>query len=805
MMAKNDRGKTWDSGTWEGSRRAQLRASLKLSHEQRYRALEDLDATAEWLAAAGKTKSAQSAAVSEDAARYKDGRHEIVLEGCSPTPLASYLKALAILRLVAEQKDPEARGWWQGEHFVLRSSLDRAELARFFLDEYRPTPIIAPWNGGSGFFYREEKIKDPTTRKNIKTGRRNQVTTATKTIDKLLTSKSARLENLRGCARMAKEVLLVMGLDESPKERPVKFELLSRLRAALPEEALSSLDAAISISSDDLLFPPLLGTGGTDGNLDFTNNFIQRVLDVLDDRSKDKQRLSTVLLNESLEGTLSTGMARDAIGQFSPGQSGGPNSGTGFEADAVMNPWEFVLMIEGALLFAASTTRRYEGDTGSLSFPFTVRPVAAGSGAAAIGDEAPSRAEIWLPIWSNPAGIREIGSLLSEGRVTIQGRQAKDGLDFSRAISRLAINRGIEAFERYAFLKRSGKAYLASPFGRFNVPRQAGSDLIAELETEYWLGSFQSYARNEEAPARVRALAQRLNDALFELARRRSDRSLAVQSVLTILGEAHRYASSSKAWREKLKIPPPLSGKWVTEANDGSTAIRIAAAVAGLYSGDLTHPMPLRAHIAPETEKNPAWTKGAHVLDGWSGAELVRDLVAVLHNRLLRSRQWGLSDKPLAGGFGCDLDSAARFLRSPRDDRRIAGLAAGLSLCRIPDNAVLGWGNNAGVPIPAGYGLLKLLFTPDAQLARAGLIGKHDRMPVPLKVLRLLQAGRMEDAIIEAHRRLRIGGLGNLPLPGAYGLDPARLAAALLIPLTDDALRQIARALRLENPQQLAS
>src|SRR3972149_5271257 len=60
------------------------------------------------------------------------------LDGCAPTPLAHYLKALGILRLVAEQVDPQARGWWEGERFRLANS--------------RPTPLLAPWNGASGFF-----------------------------------------------------------------------------------------------------------------------------------------------------------------------------------------------------------------------------------------------------------------------------------------------------------------------------------------------------------------------------------------------------------------------------------------------------------------------------------------------------------------------------------------------------------------------------------------------------------------------------------------------------------------------------
>ena len=31
------------------------------------------------------------------------------------------------------------------------------KIQKFFLDEYQPTPIVAPWNGGSGFFTGDNK------------------------------------------------------------------------------------------------------------------------------------------------------------------------------------------------------------------------------------------------------------------------------------------------------------------------------------------------------------------------------------------------------------------------------------------------------------------------------------------------------------------------------------------------------------------------------------------------------------------------------------------------------------------------
>lgn len=80
-----------------------------------------------------------------------------LLEGCAPAPLAHYLKGLAVLRLVAEQKDAAARGFWKADRFHLATVLDQNGLERFFLEEYVPTPLLAPWNGGSGFYPKDNK------------------------------------------------------------------------------------------------------------------------------------------------------------------------------------------------------------------------------------------------------------------------------------------------------------------------------------------------------------------------------------------------------------------------------------------------------------------------------------------------------------------------------------------------------------------------------------------------------------------------------------------------------------------------
>jgi CRISPR-associated protein Csx17 len=181
--------------------------------------------------------------------------HRVVLAGCTPVPLASYLKALGVLRLVAEQADPDARGYWENEQFVLESRLDEEGLNGFFLEQYEPTPIIAPWNGGSGFYPKDNKSG----------------------IEPIEQGDVPRLRALRDAIGVARTNLDQLGLQEKP-EGEAKRELLNSLRAKLDDRALAWLDASVLLTEENPKYPPLLGTGGNDGRLDFTNNFMQRLV-----------------------------------------------------------------------------------------------------------------------------------------------------------------------------------------------------------------------------------------------------------------------------------------------------------------------------------------------------------------------------------------------------------------------------------------------------------------------------------------------------------------------------------------------
>src|SRR5712664_3737170 len=172
------------------------------------------------------------------------------LPGCTTESLMSYLKALAVLRLVSEDTehgDPEALGAWDNGVFVLRSRLNGGDLVTFFLESYRPTPIVAPWGARSGFF---SSSSERTAREALK---------------EIKQSTHPRFESFRQTIATVQKLLSKLGLTEKAQDDD-KLQLLYASRANLPDELLEWLDTCYVLSGDGRKYPPLLGTGGNEGS-----------------------------------------------------------------------------------------------------------------------------------------------------------------------------------------------------------------------------------------------------------------------------------------------------------------------------------------------------------------------------------------------------------------------------------------------------------------------------------------------------------------------------------------------------------
>jgi CRISPR-associated protein Csx17 len=789
-------------------------------------------------------------------------------------PLASYVKALGVLRLLSsatnstkgKAADLSARGWWDRERFHLLTRLDGDALRRFFLDDYAPSPIIAPWNGGGGFYYREGRTgeRDPTTGKMIKTGIRNMPTEATRRIETIAGSSSLRFARLVDAINVARTVIREFKLTEAPDPKSgSKAGFIDRYRSLSGEDATDWVDAALAVTGEQFDSAALLGSGGNDGNLDFSTAFQGAVLSVIDPEAgapytEAATALDCALFDRPIIGAWSAGAS-----QHAPGAIGAANSGTGFLGRDRGDPWSVVLFFEGATAFSSAATTRGAANRARGSFPFTVSQWASGSGAVGGEDDSSNRAvELWLPLWDRPATFTEIRAMLAEGRAHLGRNEARDGLTFARAVSSLGISRGITEFVRLGFEARYGNMFITVPLGRFAIPKRPRGDPIADLDVGDWLRRVRRLARERNAPARARNAVRRLEDALFDVTRDDQQRD-SLQPALAALGGVVSWLATSREGREKVGPPPRLGREWVARADDGSAEFRVAAALASLgwvertelrddeeredeavpSSPKAAHSVttsatesptggtipgenqeargsewkspPMAAHFAPVDEetvvqRNPrrSWAQNDPPGVIWGSGSLARNMIAVLERRLIEQTLRGLEDKPLAGAAPARLCDVAAFLEGGYafDDGRCAALLAGLVWTRPARLARRG--SHASVPL--AYAALKPLFTPNAELhAMLGsspealrFLPEKARLPIPPGLLASLRRGTTEDAVCQALSRARAAGAGSPFDPARsptgearFGapIEADRLAAALLIPIHEDALIHLVR------------
>jgi CRISPR-associated protein Csx17 len=716
--------------------------------------------------------------------------YDLSLHGCTPEPLLAYLKGLGVLRLVAAQADPKARGHWRGESLHIISALDAEALERFFLTTYAPTPILSPWNSASGLDGDKES-------------------TPGRIVARISASTDPRLTAFRATIAMAQRI--VQETRGIVNENTRKLEILRCCRNKLPDEALVWLDAAAVLTSNGPRYPPLLGTGGNDGRLEFSVNYMDRLADVLPavfagpnngPRKRRTNEQGHLRTHRWLQGALFGGsgapLIEKAVGQFHPGGVGGPNASTGFEAGSLVNPWDLVLALEGVLFFATAAVRRFTTEGGTLAAtPFTVRSSAVGYSSAATDDEERgSRGELWLPLWERPTRAIELAHLFSEGRATVGRRRAVTGVDFARAIASLGVDRGVSGFIRYGFLQRSGKAYLASPLGRLPARRVPvkGIDLLSDIDG--WLDTWRRVADTEKV-RRYTAAVRDVEQAIFDLAAgsgHHEERSLL--QVLAAVGRAAKafaHLATLQRQRGKDVVHRPLQGLspyWLERCED-TPELRLAAALASLGHGSPVGP--LRQNLEPAKYSSGRWTwadqAGPAVV--WGEVPLPVNVARILERRCVDARRLGVSPLPLAGRCPVVLADIDLFLHGAVDEELIADLT--WAVCGITGVSRITPWRSGGQPatLPRAYALLKLLFWPGEVRER---IVRYEPPLLPL-----LRAGRVSQACAIAARRLRASDV--TPLADDYLVSPEvaqRLAAGLLFPITPDTFTRCMRLVLAE-------
>ena len=663
----------------------------------------------------------------------------IELQGCSPTPLAHYLKAVGILRLVTEQANSGARGFWRNERFHLVTTLTKEELESFFLDKYSPTPFMSPWNKGAGFFKADAgiaAIEESTAprferfRQGISESRAlleeisradavvRAIKAATKTDSSFQTDEQRNILRSAECyesylselkrtvseleptselkVEAQNQISILERLVDGSITRPnrtqaeklkketaydrllkladarfkkLKDELLPRCRREWRGQHSDWMRAAVVIGVDgEAQWPALFGAaGGNDGNLDFTNKAMH-LLGILFDLATANgkaQHDGKESLSVALHSQPSPSMTGEAIGQFSPGTAGGANSGCGFGGRALVNPWDFLLMLEGAIAFAAGVARRTTTkQLPKAAAPFAVYESAAGFASGVEGEK--SRGEQWMPLWKQPLTYRELTSMLGEARCQLGGKPAKRPVEMARAIARLGVARGIGEFERYGFIERNGQSNLATPLGRWTVPNSPPlhQELLDEIEG--WVDRLRIKAGGKGAPASIGHAARRCENAMMDCCRPGTDAS-DWRELLVRLGEAEAQLVRSPGFTGSAGLQPLgafgwLSAQWLTAIGEQSAELRLALALAGAHGTKrvagkkqsesiiVWNPAdPVRRHFLPLDTESDRWAPTKFDVAGERlkadpsvvcvSGDLQRDVVRLLRRRLILAKQ----------------------------------------------------------------------------------------------------------------------------------------------------------------------
>lgn len=651
------------------------------------------------------------------------------LAGCAPDIAMMHLKALGILKVVALQKDESSMSWWKDGKFMLDTGMSRNDLVEFFRTEYSPMPVVSPWNRGSPF------RKSSTD------------------LDRLASSDEERLSQYRATIEKTRSVMEDFGMEKLeaenvPKgtnkqkyEKRQKDLLIMKLMNELPDSALPWLETAYAIESEyETKVGPILGSGGNDGKTELSEKFTNIVSSHVLGADPD-------LISQSVFGG-DMGLLDQKVAFLDPGAY--KSSSTSFAGKQVSasNPWDMLLALEGAVLFAGTVLRRGTGR--HAAFPFTLESLWAGYGTATIKEQKDDHGEIWFPMWESPASYDEIRHIFREGMVQTGNIVPSSGLDFAIALANLGAVRGISQFQRFGIFERKGRERHMVSVGVHPIKQDERSKKHMELVTsaDEWLRTIRA-AQRRDSKAFPETLAKMVLQAGGVVMDYCSSRSASVlMNLLVALGRIELHPYIRNPYIEPLKLDPG----WVSMYRD-RVEMRLATALASMNYKEVGRIRQNINHIKISKYGKVEWDSESPTVV-WGHGDLINNMIAVLERRHIDAlRTESTKSGPRAALYGVHIAQPADilcFLEGKTDDSLIGDLVAALS-CVPPTEMPEDVGPFMTDSMPEAYVCLKANFPPVQPSQESEAVFESS-------VLAMAKSGNVARAMQTIRRRLRISG-----------------------------------------------
>ena len=503
------------------------------------------------------------------------------------------------------------------------------------------------------------------------------------------------------------------------------------------------------------------------------------------------------------------------------------NSGQDWSREGQLSPWSLLLATEGAFLLVGGVNRRL----GSRARPYAVFPfVSEPSQPETDGEIGMARAEFWAPLWQHPATITELHALFQRGLAKLGGRPAQAPHEFAVAALDAGVDSGVSEFARFELRQTtSSQVYEAIPRERIRVRSTTKlsdddnattpiSRLLLPLIESGWMDRLPFEPRDSKQKGKFVGLRGPIEAAILQISERPDDADR-WQQLLLRLAAAQARIDRNKALRERCVAIPPLSTAWfehVWPAPCPEVEIARAIASVGWYAGRT--PIPLLANVfgVSVTFRQDIFrtslpkTRTAQAV--WGPGDPLQNLLNLAQRRLTDAEDLpkdakGLSSTPFAGTCVCSANLIQQFLASNAlvDLDQIARWIPPLSLINwsrwsriastVPDLE-----SNQPRYVADGTGMLHALIRPlfhcdpkrNVYLDDGTPLFQPEQMPKPnllRRLFNLLRFGELDEAVkVLRDRYLAVGRSIVMPPEGLVA-DRERIAAALLIPMSDSDVR----------------